>query len=302
MTRRSMLGATAAALGLGGLAAACSVGGEVPPATPGTPAPAPIRYGADPSQYAVLHLPAAANPPAPGPLPVVVVIHGGYWQAQYGLDLGTPLAVDLTNAGVAALNVEYRRIGSGGGFPTTFVDVATAIDLIPGEAAAVAARAGRALDPARVAFVGHSAGGQLAVWAASRPRLPAGAPGAGPRVLPRGVVSQAGVLDLVAGSEQGLGGGSVDQLLGGSPQTVPDRYAVGSPAALVPAPCPVVCVHGDADTTVPLDQSQRYVAADTAAGGRARLRVIPGADHFALIDPAEPAWAACREEALAMLG
>ena len=299
MSRRSVLTTLAAAAS--GLLAACSgPGGAVPAARPGTPPPTTLRYGPDPAQYAQLHLPPTG--PAAGPLPVVVVLHGGYWRAQYGLELGTPLAVDLTNAGVAALNVEYRRVGAGGGFPTTLDDVAAAVDLVAGAAAEGALRAGRSLDPRRVVLLGHSAGGQLAVWAASRSRLQAPASGAAPKVAARGVVSQAGVLDLVAGADQGLGGGAVVDLLGGPPTTQAARYAVASPAALVPAPCPVVCVHGTADTTVPPDQSRRYVDAALAARGQGRLRMLDGVDHFRLIDPADPAWHAVRDEVMGLLG
>ncbi|MCD2196359.1 alpha/beta hydrolase [Actinomycetospora endophytica] len=299
MTRRSMLTTLTAAAGL--LAACSGPGGATPAARPGTPEPRRLTFGPDPSQFADLHLPPERSSGGGGPLPVVVVLHGGYWRAQYGLELGTPLAVDLTNAGVAALNVEYRRIGAGGGFPTTLDDVATAVDLLAGAASDEARQAGRALDLDRVVLLGHSAGGQLAAWAGSRSRLPVGAPGAGPRVSARGVVAQAGVLDLVAGAEQGLGGGAVVDLLGGPPTCSAGRYAIASPAALVPAPCPVVAVHGTADVTVPPDQSRRYVDAALAAHGQARLRMLDGADHFRLIDPADPAWAAVRDEVLALL-
>lgn len=297
--RRTVLGALGLVAG-GGLLAGCGAGGlpgtgpDVPPTPAGTPEPVPLRYGPDPSQFAVLHLPAGGS----GSLPVVVVIHGGYWRDAYGLELGTPLAVDLTTAGVAALNVEYRRTGGTGGWPVTLTDVATAVDSLPG---AGQQAAGGRLDLARVVTLGHSAGGQLAVWAASRSRLGPGAPGAGPVVRPRGAVSQAGVLDLVAAADQDLGGGATAALLGGTPATVPDRYAVASPAALVPAPAPVVAVHGTADTTVPFDQSVRYVDAATRAGGTARLRPVGGADHFDLIDPSTAAWAAVREETLGLL-
>ena len=299
MSRRSVLTTLAAAAS--GLLAACSgPGGAVPAARPGTPPPTTLRYGPDPAQYAQLHLPPTG--PAAGPLPVVVVLHGGYWRAQYGLELGTPLAVDLTNAGVAALNVEYRRVGAGGGFPTTLDDVAAAVDLVAGAAAEEALRAGRSLDPRRVVLLGHSAGGQLAAWAASRPRLHPPAPGAAPKVAPRGVVAQAGVLDLVAAADQGLGAGAVVDLLGGTPTTQAARYAIASPAALVPAPCPVVAVHGTADTTVPPDQSHRYVDAALATRGQARVRMLDGVDHFRLIDPADPAWHAVRDEVMGLLG
>jgi acetyl esterase/lipase len=295
MARRSLLGGV---MGLAGLAACARVPTPagpvtVPPTQPGTPTPRSLPYGPDPSQYGVLHL-----PPGGEKVPVVVVVHGGYWRAAYGLELGTPLAVDLTNRGVAAWNLEYRRVGAGGGWPMTFADVAAAVDLLPG---AVQKAANGRLDLDRVVFLGHSAGGQLVGWAASRERLDAGATGADPQVRPVGTVSQAGVLDLVAGADANLGGGAVVDLLGGPPATVADRYALASPAALVPAPAPVVCVHGDADTVVPLDQSQRYVAAATAARGDARLRVLPGADHFAVIDPSLPAWAAVREEVEGLL-
>jgi acetyl esterase/lipase len=299
MTRRSLLGTiTAAATGL--LAACAGPGGAVPAARPGTPPPTTLRYGPDPAQYAQLHLPP--TDPTAGPLPVVVVLHGGYWRAQYGLELGTPLAVDLTNTGVAALNVEYRRVGAGGGFPTTLDDVAAAVDLLAGSAAEEALRAGRSLDPRRVVLLGHSAGGQLAAWAASRGRLQSPAPGVLPKVAPRGVVAQAGVLDLVAAADQGLGAGAVVDLLGGTPATQAARYAIASPAALVAAPCPVVAVHGTADTTVPPDQSRRYVDAALAAHGQARLRMLDGVDHFRLIDPVDPAWHAVRDEVMGLLG
>ncbi len=313
MNRRAAL--TVLSSAAAGLLAACSgPGGATPPARPGTPDPTTLRYGPDPSQYAVLHLPPGG--PADGggprggerPVPVVVVLHGGYWRAQYGLELGTPLAVDLTNADVAALNVEYRRVGgpgapgAGGGFPTTLDDVAAAVDLLAGPAAQVARRAGRALDLDRVVLLGHSAGGQLAAWAGSRSRLQAPAPGAGPRVAARGVVSQAGVLDLVTGADQGLGDGAIVDLLGGPPATQAARYAAASPTALVPAPCPVVAVHGTADTVVPPDQSRRYVDAALAAHGQARLRMLDGVDHFRLIDPTAPAWHAVRDEVMGLLG
>jgi acetyl esterase/lipase len=294
LARRRVLGGVTGLAALAGLAAcgrvATPTGGvTVPPSRPGTPTPRALAYGGDPAQYGVLHLPPGDS----RDLPVVVVVHGGYWRAAYGLELGTPLAVDLTNCGVAAWNVEYRRVGAGGGWPATFTDVAAAVDLLP---RAVAEAAGGRLDLDRVVLLGHSAGGQLVTWAASRERLDPGRPGADPQVRPVGTVSQAGVLDLVAGAAANLGGGAIPDLLGGPPEQVADRYALTSPSALVPAPAPVVCVHGDADTVVPLDQSQRYVAAATAARGEARLHVLPGADHFAVIDPGHAAWTAVRAE------
>ncbi|MDN5931867.1 MAG: S9 family peptidase, partial [Pseudonocardia sp.] len=142
-----------------------------------------------------------------------------------------------------------------------------------------------------------SAGGHLAAWLAARPGLPAGAPGADSVVRLRGAVSQAGVLDLVDAAERGVGGSAVPDLLGGTPEEVPDRYAVASPIARLPIGVPVVCVHGTADGNVPIRQSERF----TAASGD-ELVALPGVDHFALIDPGTEAWGACREAAIRLAG
>jgi acetyl esterase/lipase len=264
---------------------------QEPPRAEGVPAPVKITYGDDPSQLGELHLPAGT-----GPVPVVVVVHGGYWRAAYGYDLGTPLAADLADRGVAAWNIEYRRVGDGGGWPATFTDVAAAVDALAGS---VQQATGGRLDLTDVRAVGHSAGGHLAVWAAGRPELPAWAPGAGPAVRFTRVVSQAGVLDLVGASQQGLGGGASDELLDGPSAARPERYALASPLARLPIGVPVTCVHGDADVTVPISQSRTYVAAATAAGDPAVLVTLSGVDHFALIDPSTTAWAACRDALLA---
>lgn len=278
------LGAGAASV----VAAACGGRSSLPAPGP-TPTDARrIDYGDGRDRFGELTLPAGS-----GRVPVVVVVHGGYWRAQYGLELGRPLAADLAARGVAAWNIEYGRVGPGGtgGWPTTLSDVAAAVDALAGP---VAAAAPDRLDLADVRGVGHSAGGQLVVWAASRHRLPPGAPGADPVVRLSRVVSQAGVLDLVAADRLGLGSGATAALLGGTAAQVPERYAVASPLALLPSGVPVTCVHGDADDTVPLSQSQAYVSAAAAAGDDATLDVVPGADHFTLIDPASDAWARAR--------
>ncbi|MCW0213688.1 MAG: alpha/beta hydrolase [Pseudonocardia sp.] len=253
----------------------------------GIPAPRRVAYGDRPSQFGELTLPVGDGP-VRGTL---VLVHGGFWRSSYGLELARPLAVDLATAGFAAWNVEYRRVSGRhgadeGGWPATFEDVAAAVDHL------AELREPR-LDLARVVGLGHSAGGHLVGWLAARPGLPAGAPGAGPRVTLRGAVSQAGVLDLVDGAD--LGGGAVTDLLGGAPADVPDRYAMGSPAERLPVGVPVVCVHGTADGNVPLRQSRRYVERARAAGDPAEFVTIDGADHFAVIDPTTAAWRACTD-------
>lgn len=266
---------------------------STPPA-PGVVGPLRLGYGTGRGAFGELTLPAGERPS-----PVVVVVHGGFWRQAFGLELGRPLAVDLANAGIAVWNIEYRRIGGGGGWPATFDDVAAAVDALAGPAQEAA---GGRLDLDRVVALGHSAGGHLAAWLAARPVLPAGAPGADPRVRLRGVVSQAGVLDLVDAAETGVGASAVTDLLGGTPAGVPDRYALASPAVLVPLGVPVVCVHGTADVNVPLRQSERFVAAAEAAGDPAELIVLSGADHFAVIETDTEAWRTCRDAVVRLLG
>jgi acetyl esterase/lipase len=258
-----------------------------------------MRYGSDPSQFARLHLPRYDSD-----LPVVVVVHGGFWRQRYDIELADPLADDLAKHGFAGVAVEYRRVGDGGrgGWPQTLMDVANAVDNLP--AAGQYLARGR-LDLSRVAAVGHSAGGHLVGWLAHRGALREATPGRttpGDDHLPlRGVVSQAGVLDLVGASDERLGDGAVIDLMEGSAGSVPQRYQHASPLAHVGDGARVVCVHGDADDEVPLSQSERYVQAAQAAGDPAELITLPGVGHYELIDPAHHAWEVCREQLSALL-
>jgi acetyl esterase/lipase len=231
-------------------------------------------YGPDPDQYGELWLPEGTRRPG-----TVVVVHGGFWRARYDASLGRPLARDLAARGWVAWNVEYRRVGRGGGWPGTLADVAAAIDLL----------ATLGVDIGKVVGVGHSAGGHLAAWAASRPNLPRGAVGADPVVRLHAVVTQAGVLDLATAAHTGVGGRAVPDLLGGMPEDVPDRYAIADPLALVPAPARVVCVHSRGDEDVPFAQSEAYVRQAQKAGGAACLIETKG-EHMELVDPDAADW------------
>lgn len=224
------------------------------------------RYGCDPSQWADLYRPAGAS------RGTVVVIHGGFWRAEYGAELGAPLARDLARHGYTAWNVEYRRVGNGGGWPATGDDVTDALNLL----------GTLDVDLRHLITLGHSAGGQLATWA--------GHPGtSGQRVT--GVISQAGVLDLVAAATRHVGGNAVPDFLGGPPTLVPGRYRAADPRQQLPLSIPVRCLHARADGNVPYWQSQDYVAAARAAGADATLTTVAG-DHFSLIDVTAPAWQA----------
>jgi acetyl esterase/lipase len=282
LSRRGFL--TAAGAAASGIALAGCSGGSTAPSRPSASEnaqvkPARIAYGADPSQFGELSRPAPGRSHG-----TVVIVHGGFWRAQYGLDLGRPLAADLAGRGYTCWNLEYRRVGNGGGWPATFDDVAAGIDHL----------AQLDVDTAAVVAVGHSAGGQLAVWAAGRDRLPAAAPGAAPAVTLTGAVAQAGVLDLAVAATTGVGSGAPVDLLGGVPTQVPERYRLANPIARVPIAAPVLCVHARADADVPYAQSTAYAAAAVEAGGRAALHEVAG-DHFTLIDPTSKAWAVVRD-------
>jgi len=258
-------------------------------APPRLPPARQIAYGDHPDQVGNLHLPVGDSL-----WPTVVLIHGGFWKWGWDRTLMTPLAHDLARRGYAVWNVEYRRVGQeGGGWPGTLVDAAAAIDHLA-EIDVV--------DTARIVTVGHSAGGHLAVWLAARQRLPAGAPASGPRVSPRGAVSQAGVLDLVRGAVEGLGYGACAGLLGGGPDEVPERYATASPVALLPLGLPVLLVHGEEDDIVPPSQSHEYAVAARAAGDDVELVDVPGADHFDVVEVDEPAWLVVVERLPGLLG
>ncbi len=244
-----------------------------------------LPYGEDVDQVGDLRV-----PPGPGPHPVAVLLHGGFWRHPWQRDLMDGPAVDLARAGYATWNVEYRRVGAGGGWPTTLRDAGAAVDHVAHLAA------DRDVDPEQVVVVGHSAGGQLALWAAGRSGLGDGAPGAGPRVRPTAVVTAAPLADLSAAYDAGLGDGAVEDFLRRSPTEGAERYRMASPAARLPLGVPQVIVHGSADGVVPVDHSRAYAAAASAAGDEATLVELPDVGHFAPLDPRSRAWMTVRDE------
>jgi acetyl esterase/lipase len=286
------------------------------------PAPPPdltVRYGPLPDQVADLRWPLGGSDrpterTTDAAAPLVVVIHGGFWRAGYDRRHTGPQCAGLAEAGFAVAAIEYRRTGQpGGGWPATFDDVAAALDAVPDLVARAATAAGQAVDTDRTVLVGHSAGGQLAAWAAVAPR---------PGIV--GAVSLAGVLDLTLAARLGLGPGgdpsgdpngdpngdpgsddpgssdpgggdpgggdpgaepAVQALLGGTPDAVPERYAAVDPARLGAPAVPVLALHGDADRTVPPECSRSYARATGQP-----LMELPGVGHFDLIDPRSSSW------------
>jgi dipeptidyl aminopeptidase/acylaminoacyl peptidase len=228
-----------------------------------------MSYGAHPEQLAEVRLPAGN-----GPHPVVLLVHGGFWRAQFDRSTLAALAVDLTGRGFATVNVEYRRIGAGGGIPETLEDVQAAAEALP--------RLAPSADRNRVVALGHSAGGHLALWLAGTGTV-------------RAVASLAGVCDLAAAAEDGLGDGAAVELTGGLPAERRTAYALADPLQRLPTGIPTLLVHGDADDRVPVEQSRRYARAAAAAGDACELLELPGVGHFEVLDPRGPAWAEVAE-------
>lgn len=231
-------------------------------------------YGEEPRQIAEWFLPDREGPP------LVILVHGGFWRPVWGMDLEEPTALDLAAHGFAVVSLEYRSYENA--WPSALIDVAAGIDQAIDRAPL------HGVDPARRALLGHSAGGGLALWAASRRSLAGDAPGADPSAPAFDiVVCHAPVACLEIGSREHLGEGAIDTFMGGRPEDVPQRYAACDPHAHLPAPgTRLVLLHGDADEDVPMSQSEAYVARVTAHGIDAELVPLPGQGHYEILDPA----------------
>lgn len=250
-----------------------------------------INYGSEARQFGELRMPEGD-----GPFGVAVIVHGGCWLADYDQGYMAAFAEAVTDLGWATWTIGYRRVGEpGGGWPNTFLDAAAAVDFLP----ELARR--HPLDVDRVVAVGHSAGGQLALWLAARPRLSESSPLFRPdphRV--DGVLALAAAADLEFLSEQQTCGDAATLLMDGTPSEQPRRYAEGSTMRLVPLGVPQILVNGELDETwsVPAD---RYFTAASNVGDAVEKVTMPGAGHFELVIPDSPTWPVVRD-ALVRLG
>ncbi len=258
-----------------------------------------IAYGPDSLQFGELRLPPDLG--AREGAPVAMVVHGGCWISSFATLRNTAaLADSLAAQGVATWNVEYRRADHpGGGWPGTFTDLANAADYLR-----VLARQ-YPLDTARVVAVGHSAGGQLALWLASRANLPPASPlTTGAPLALTGVVSLGGVSDLDEFATRlpgGCGRGAA-MLLGGTPAALPDRVALASPIRRVPLGVPSAHVAGEQDGIAPESVRVAYVRAAVAAGDPSPFNVTVPGGHFEVIAPRTQAGSEAIRQTLRLLG
>ncbi|MFF0161707.1 alpha/beta hydrolase family protein [Streptomyces sp. NPDC005263] len=274
-------------------------------------------YGDHPDQVIDFYAPHEGVGPG-GPVPLVVVLHGGAWRAPYDRRHISPFADYLARRGFGVASVEYRRGGDsaedprggageedarGGGnegeagpvagrWPDTFDDVAAALDALPALARASLPQT----DPRRMVVTGHSAGGHLALWAAARHLLPADAPWRIDRPAPlRGVVALAPIADFAVADKLDVCGGACRQLLGGDAQFT-ERRPYADPALLLPTGIATTIVQGRADEVVPEAVAEAYADAAAKAGEVVGMTMLADVGHFPLIDPAADACAVVAEE------
>lgn len=234
-----------------------------------------IRYGDAPAQFVELWLPAT-----PGPSPVVVFVHGGCWRNQFGVDHGRALATALADAGYGVWSIEYRRVGdAGGGWPGTFQDVRAAVETLAQEKYPT-------LDLTRVALVGHSAGGHLALLMAGESVVDP-MPGLGLR----GVLALAPIVDIAEYAEgEGSCNKAAVEFMGGTPEARAADYLAANPAQ----------AHTLPGTVILLGSKDRIIPYRLPALGAHTLVGLP-AGHFDWIYPGTPAWERLRRELEALL-
>jgi acetyl esterase/lipase len=255
-----------------------------------------LKYGSDANNIGDLRLPDGA-----GPFPVAVLIHGGCFMADYAkLDELSQLAEALRRDGIATWNIEYRRLGQpGGGWPGTYQDVGQAIDHLRELSPRYP------LDLRKVIVIGHSAGGTLALWSASRSKLPVGGPlAAQSPIKPIGVINLAGLPDLrdnIVKYEQLCGHPVIHEMLGSEPSEVIENARAAAAIDRLPLGVEQTIILGDHEDFVPRAVAQAYVEKARSAGDKAQLVVIPDAGHFEIAATTSAAWPQVRKSILALL-
>jgi len=244
-----------------------------------------LFYGKDELQFGELRLPKTS-----GPHPVIVLIHGGCWLAEYDISHIRKLAAAFAEAGIATWTVEYRRVGdSGGGWPGTFDDIAAATDYL----ATLAEK--YSLDIDNFVAAGHSAGGHLALWLGNRPeKWPS-------KIKPAAVLALAPAADLSFLHGNKVCGHVIDKLMGGSPEKYPRRYKSASGTERLPLDIPQYIIIGRHDKSwAPV--GERYVIKARQSGNNPKVVIADESGHFEMIDPDSTTWPLVLNSAKLALG
>lgn len=247
-----------------------------------------LRYADHPRGFAELRLPEGE-----GPFPLAVIYHGGCWKTGIASQAYmAPLATRWRELGIATLNVDYREVGDGGGWPGSFEDWTASARLIDAVAAT------HPIDRARITLVGHSAGALPAQWLA-RSDGADGPVGARPAVPVAGAIVLDGPGDV--GAERPAFDAlcqfsAVDPFMGGEPQRFPERYKAISPSTVPPRLGALLFVQAK----LPAPSAATQAALATGAQ-RVEVRENPGVSHFAIITPGNPHYTANEPAMLAVL-
>ena len=272
--------------------------------------PERVQYGKAETSFGELTV-----PPGAGPFPIIMLMHGGCWASNLsGLQDMRPMSAMLAGHGIAAWNVEYRRVGHpGGGWPGSFRDVSDAFDYIRELARTHPLNLNKAM------VAGHSSGGYFAAWIAGRHNLPKGSPLVGPTPLkPAGLVLLDAFLDPQVVGSKGVDGGLfcaagvMDGLIGGKPEAVPGQLLQVSPLELLPFGIPQTYVVSSlrypvtparplagGRTTYPVPD---YPALARKKGDKVTVELVPEADHMDFVKPSTKAWAELETALVKMTG
>ncbi|GAB2914193.1 alpha/beta hydrolase [Rheinheimera gaetbuli] len=226
-----------------------------------------LVYGAEPLQFGRLYLPPEGTAV---PAPLLVFIHGGCWLNAYDMVHSTAFSQAVANAGIAVWSLEYRRSGdAGGGWPGSLDDVLAGVKFAQHDLAQLTP--GILLDQLNIVLAGHSAGGHLALLAATSQQYETTTAGS-----IRGVIGLAAITNLVSYS-QGVNScqRATEQFMAGTPQQWPGRYLLASPA-MQPAPAFSLLLQGSSDSIVPIEQ---------ATDSGMPYRLVTDAGHFDWIHP-----------------
>ncbi|TMP00189.1 alpha/beta hydrolase [Pseudoalteromonas sp. S3260] len=234
------------------------------------------HYGADSQQFGQLF-----RPQNDAFLSVVIVVHGGYWKDNHSLDSypTKQIVAYLANKNVAVWNLEYRRMNSVGAnvsapWPSIFNDVAQGIDFLTTLATE------HKLDLRNVMIIGHSAGGHLATWAASRGMIDKNSALYKAEYLAiKTVIAIAGVLDLRRRNDLGQPQ-QIVKLLAGEFADGHSRIKNCNPAQLIDNSVKYIIMHGDKDKEVNIKQAISFVSSSNEAN--IVFHVLAGIDHFTM--------------------